>query len=427
MSGPSRGKGSPPTGPGNTSETSFHYSSLSPGWTRLLRLLPHKGSHAPVECQIFDYPLQELGDGSHLYEALSYVWGDPGYRRSILINNHEVLITDNLHTALVHLRNRFLDRVLWMDAVCINQQDLSEKVEQVQLMAEIYSKASRVIVWLGDAQDNGDQALEEIRLAAAGALTEPALSKSAEQAILALLQRPWFERIWVLQEVAAARNILVRCGCTEIDGYTFSAGLMSKEFERLEGNLLAIQDLVHTVLDLMSRAGFRSRRMSRSTGRSSLRIRPLPELIQMFHARKATMRHDKVFALLGMSTDDPAVAGLSLSYEMPWHTLTKQLVLFLFGSEMLVKTWPEREMALIKSKGCVLGMITSVTTRDLLNKQDIVLTLADGPSVSRPQSQWCLPGSAKSVQTGDLLYVLCGSSTPIIVRPCKDFFSVILN
>lgn len=176
------------------------YSPLSHGWTRLLRLRPHKDNQARVECQLFDYPLQEVGDESHLYEALSYVWGDPGHRCSILINDREMSITENLQAALVHLRNHFLDRVLWVDAVCINQQDLSEKGEQVQLMAEIYSKASRVIVWLGDAQENSDQALEEIRLAAAGALTDPTISESTEQAVLALLRRPWFERIWVMAD-----------------------------------------------------------------------------------------------------------------------------------------------------------------------------------------------------------------------------------
>ena len=231
----------------------------------------------------------------------------------------------------------------------------------------------------------------------------------------------------MLQEVAAARDIIVRCGYTEIDGHAFSAGLMSKVFERLERNLLAIQNPVHTVLDLMRHAGFRSRRVPRSTGRFSLCIRPLAELIQMFHTRKATMRHDKVVALLGMSTDDPAAAGLSVHYKMPWHTLLEKLVLYLLGAEVLVKTWPEREMVLIKAKGYVMGRIASVTTTDLRNKQDIVLTLAYGLSVCRPQSKWRLPGSAKSVQAGDLLCVLCGSSTPILIRPCRDFFSIILN
>ncbi len=61
-------------------------------------------------------------------------------------------------------------------------------------MAEIYSRASRVVVWLGEAKDDSDQALEDIRLAADA---ESPVNEPNKQAILALLYRPWFERIWV--------------------------------------------------------------------------------------------------------------------------------------------------------------------------------------------------------------------------------------
>jgi hypothetical protein len=74
-------------------------------------------------------------------------------------------VTVNLHEALSHLRDRSIERIIWVDAVCINQNDGEEKGQQIQLMAKIYGQASRVLVWLGEAADNSDQALEEIRLA----------------------------------------------------------------------------------------------------------------------------------------------------------------------------------------------------------------------------------------------------------------------
>ena len=95
---------------------------------------------------------------------------------------------------LSHLRDRAVERLIWVDAVCINQADINERGHQVQIMAKIYSKAYRVIIWLGEATDNSDRALEEIRVAK---FTNSSDNKKTQQAILALLQRPWFRRIWV--------------------------------------------------------------------------------------------------------------------------------------------------------------------------------------------------------------------------------------
>ncbi|KAK3934217.1 hypothetical protein QBC46DRAFT_274260, partial [Diplogelasinospora grovesii] len=107
-----------------------------------------------------------------------------------------------------------------------------------------------VIVWPGEAENDGDRALEEIHLAADEMATGHSITKSAQQAILALLQRPWFKRIWLFwvpQEVAAARNILIECGSTEIDGYPFCVGLNSKSFNFLSETPIYLQSLIRSV------------------------------------------------------------------------------------------------------------------------------------------------------------------------------------
>jgi hypothetical protein len=178
-------------------ENRYRYSPLpESGSIRLLRLIP-SDENARIECQLFDYPLQELGEGTHLYEALSYAWGDPNNLRYIFINEHNLPITKNLHSALLCLRDRFIDRVLWVDALCINQNDNEEKGQQIRLMAEIYSKASRVIIWLGQAEKDSDLALEIIHLAADDTSTNSLGNELSKQAIRTLLQRSWFKRIWV--------------------------------------------------------------------------------------------------------------------------------------------------------------------------------------------------------------------------------------
>jgi hypothetical protein len=175
------------------------YSSLSlgPDSIRLLRLMPHEDETAPIQCQLFDYSLQESDKRTHLYEALSYVWGSSDKPRFISVDDHDLPVTVSLHAALSRLRNRYIERVIWADAVCINQTDLQERSCQVQLMAKIYSKASRIVVWLGEMADDSDRALEEILVAADKQSTNRSNNGTIQQAILTLLQRPWFRRIWV--------------------------------------------------------------------------------------------------------------------------------------------------------------------------------------------------------------------------------------
>lgn len=83
------------------------------------------------------------------YEALSYTWGRPDVVKGIKLNGTRVEVRENLWYALVHLRSATEERYLWIDAICINQADLEERSEQVQLMTHIYSRATKVLVWLG--------------------------------------------------------------------------------------------------------------------------------------------------------------------------------------------------------------------------------------------------------------------------------------
>lgn len=183
----------------------------------MIRLLPHEDKSAPIQCELFNYDLSETGGGAHLYQALSYVWGSEVKPESIILNDCIFLVTANLHAALSHLRNRQLERILWVDAICINQDEEDqghEKSKQIPLMRTIYAQAERVIVWLGDATENGDKALEEIRClgeaAENGDETSDETSDEASygapyyedpientDACLRLLQRDWFSRIWV--------------------------------------------------------------------------------------------------------------------------------------------------------------------------------------------------------------------------------------
>lgn len=107
---------------------------------RLLHLRPGR---EPEELTC-DLRNELLTEGT-TFEALSYVWGDPNIREVIKVNDTLVSVTKNLHDALRRLRDETVARVLWVDALCVNQQDGIEKSRQVNLMAKIYATATAVI------------------------------------------------------------------------------------------------------------------------------------------------------------------------------------------------------------------------------------------------------------------------------------------
>ncbi|KAL7944142.1 heterokaryon incompatibility domain-containing protein [Trichoderma barbatum] len=385
---------------------------------RLLRLLPDQNENAPLHSQLFDYPMLELGEGPHMYEALSYVWGSSERPHALYIDEKTMPITANLYQVLLRLRDKMIERIIWIDAVCIDQASIEERGEQIQYMAEIYSKANRVIVWLGETADESDRALKNIRMAANEDHTKFLSQDTDRQATLALLGRPWFRRIWVLQEVAAAQHIVMLCGSARIDGYAFCLGLPS---------LLSYEDIpshIRSVTYLMRGSIFRPRYSVTSSGSISLDIRPLGVLIDMYHAHEATERHDKIFALLGMSSDNPTTSGLLPNYKTPWDELMARLVKFILGERVFVTSWIEQQTAVIFAKGCVIGIASSVQTAHddaRGDRQHVSIRRMDtlGPS-------WTIQVAAKPIEVGDIFCHLVGAAKPMVIRPRDDYFSVIM-
>ncbi|KAF2175471.1 HET-domain-containing protein, partial [Zopfia rhizophila CBS 207.26] len=407
---------------------------LLPDNIRLLRLLPNEDKKAPIQCELFHYSLWEPGKRTHPYDALSYVWGGSDKPQSIFIrehnstsghdttSEHDLPVTANLHKALSRLRNRSIERIIWIDAVCINQKDEREKEQQIQCMAKIYGQANRVVIWLGEAADDSDQALQEIRAAGDKNSKNSSNSETIQQAVIALLQRPWFRRIWVLQEVAAARHVLIMCGPTEIDGYAFCLGVDS--FKGFNKARVDLQSLVRSVTYLIRGAIFRPDFSMSGSGRSSLDICPLGELIDMYRTHEATQRHDKVFALLGMSSDNLGKANLLPDYRVPWEELLQRLTKYLLCEEISVETLGgDREIAVVKSKGCILGRVSLVqsdTVQDDREGLDVIFKNREG------SARWNLQTSAKPIRDGDLICLLRGASKPTIIRPCQDYFDIIM-
>lgn len=134
---------------------SVAYAPLHPWQTRILQLHPGNGNE-PIVCDLLVADLisfEGFGVSSLSriieYEAVSYAWGPPHFSDAITCNETLLTITPRLANALKHLRYHDKVRYLWIDALCINQRNISEKNQQVKLMLQIYQKARSVPVWLG--------------------------------------------------------------------------------------------------------------------------------------------------------------------------------------------------------------------------------------------------------------------------------------
>jgi hypothetical protein len=212
------------------------------------------------------------------------------------------------------------------------------------------------------------------------------------------------------------------CGPTEIDGHAFCLGVDS--FEGFNKARVDLQSLARSVTYLIRGAIFRPDFSMSRLGRYSLDICPLGELIDMYHAHEATKRHDKVFALLGMSSDDLSKAKLLPDYRVPWEELLQRLIKYLLGEKISVKTWGgDREIAVIESKGCILGevfLVKSDTVQYDREGVDVIFKNIEG------NARLTLQASAKSVRDGDLVCLLQGASKPTIIRRCQDYFDIIM-
>jgi hypothetical protein len=182
---------------------------------RLISLKQATTSAEPIKCEILH---TKVGDVDYL--ALSYTWGSLPARQNIFLGDKIISCTPNLYSALQNLRRRSVDVILWVDAICIDQSNLEERNQQVGIMRYIYKNASRVVVWLGPASEDRIKALELVseldKHFHDGAYIEKKIANLESlkdfYALCRLFDLDYWKRVWVVQEVFSAKDIVVYCG-----------------------------------------------------------------------------------------------------------------------------------------------------------------------------------------------------------------------
>ncbi|KAI9679016.1 MAG: hypothetical protein M1822_007442, partial [Bathelium mastoideum] len=332
------------------------------GQIRLFSLLPGESSDATI-IELFEEDLGVDAIKSHgipKYTAISYTWGNPNDLENVLVVPNDarmqpgeckqvgstathLSVTRNAYEALLHLRLRNTKRTLWLDAICINQTDFDERSRKVCIMRWIYKLATEVIVWLGPEQDDSKFALEfmaergarihldmdrgqiERRFDESDAANlwmvdeavmagrpdcpdlKPPLWPRSFDAIYTLLARPWFERLWIRQEVVLGNNVVIRAGATELSWDLFHRAVYGFGLKGVDGEKsekAKRRRIYDQLCDLFSML----------TGNPRF-----TRLLEKVSSCKCTDQRDKVYALIGLAQDrgHTIAAGVIPDYTKP--------------------------------------------------------------------------------------------------------------
>ncbi|XEV04947.1 hypothetical protein FSHL1_010234 [Fusarium sambucinum] len=301
-------------------KTTFEYRPILEGFIRVLVLEP--GQKGNIIC--FSLVHVKLSR-SPSFEALSYEWQGKEGTVPTRCDGERILITPNCYAALEALRSETRTRTLWIDAICINQQDNTERGIQVSMMSEIYSKATSVLIWIGEEESNSDlafdsvpvlsRAFEEVKMSPESALTPPDVihmdillglpeiqhftrQEKASKTWMAwhtLYRRSYFTRAWIFQEIilAGPRGIVI-CGTRQCSWDAFNAALKTFRALQMENCEMLQTDQVDCLEAIMA-------------SDDNFRLQPILRLDDALGAMssfKAGDPRDKVFAALGLAFGD---------------------------------------------------------------------------------------------------------------------------
>lgn len=297
----------------------YQYTPLQDGGNiRLLKCLPAADSNE----MIFELAEHVLDNVSGEFIAVSYCWGGEPTENLLLSNGTFLNITPTAISLLRHVSATVSGLPIWIDAICINQKDPGEKTAQVKMMREIYGKAQCVLVWLGNGRISQADELHiwSYLSSLKGNYSTPipglrGIERLGEVLFGRLLQSPWFERVWVIQEVCFARNVMFLCGAVGM-----SLPFLKDYLEMRRENYKHAPDTYFETsgsfpAELPAFRLFQRlcnhRELIRENG-GQARV-SLTDILFAFQACKATEQIDKVFALLGLADCHEVLPDYALS------------------------------------------------------------------------------------------------------------------
>ncbi|KLU90417.1 hypothetical protein MAPG_10271 [Magnaporthiopsis poae ATCC 64411] len=289
---------------------------------RLVVLDAATDNEAPLSCSLIQRPRS----ARHIeYFAISYAWGVPEFTRTLEIRHDDgddtsyLRITSNVEALLRHFRTPDNPCYLWIDAICLNQDDETEKAQQIPMMGRIYEEAKGVQIWVGPSVPATPKLFAFFRKSSRIRRAEQ--SQMARRivffmtkyfhgpgpglhVIIDFFQRPWFSRRWIIQEACLARQATVHCGNCSIPLPVLA--LAARQFQNLDLSDYPI-------------------RMAANLGRPSAGLSVL-ELLWNFHEAACLEPRDRIGALLGLVGEE---SRFPVDCAAPWTDLYKQAASFI--------------------------------------------------------------------------------------------------
>lgn len=289
---------------------SYKYSPLNSAahQVRVLKLEHAQNERADIRCTLKTISILRNTRSREQYEALSYTWGPPEPKTKIWLNGSPFEITENLELAFRRLRQGSTPRTLWIDAICIDQSNIQERTQQVNLMRHIYANAHRVLVWLGESDRDINKAIKFIAdlkfLPETLEEDTPAFYAPVSRGLVKLFSKPWWFRIWVVQEVILTQaEILAGCGRCWLPFSKLVEVLreiiLVKQVDSGPSGSEFLKDLPHD--KSMSLIRFMDFTM---LCQDSSKPVYLEDVLWYTRGRGATDPRDQVFGLLGLVSDD---------------------------------------------------------------------------------------------------------------------------
>ncbi|RSL55634.1 hypothetical protein CEP53_007038 [Fusarium sp. AF-6] len=346
------------------------YSSLyQEGQFRLLAILPGTDD-TPVRCRLH---ICSLNDNHNTYEALSYCWraeSDCDWNveyPKIECNGVEMSIGVNLHLALRRIRRPDSTRVVWADAICIDQSNLVERSQQVAAMGDIFRNAFRVLVWLGpDGEDDPLQSTASKALASVCSIVStwatptnrPVNIESARYRIQGLSQEfqgegllsqensvwlraldiyktRWFQRLWVVQEIALAQRATVIWGKCEMSWQWIglAAAIIRTNWHRIVPKYFNRDKMSDRQVPVGVMNAYFMYRISRCQDYLEPLRFSFCELLTLTRQFGCQEKRDKIYGLLGLATTDGVNSLITPDYTNPLGEVYRNVACLMIESK----------------------------------------------------------------------------------------------
>lgn len=298
----------------------YTYKPLKLQQIRLLELLPGNEDDE-IEGLVRHVSISE----GPKFRAISYAWGPalkPFYLHTAEGN---ISLTSSLHAALKRLRSETESTLLWADAICIDQANVHEKIIQIRILPTIFQSAKLVFAWIGKDDDNSHQALETLLQIRTNALKPdvwpeglppippewqhpglPPMQSEVWRHIVVLFQREWFRRAWIIQEIVLAPAVNFVCGSWEIswDDIFAAVKICLDWSSKLGASDNRVREMLSSLKPSYTLAETR-------TAFKKMKLSPrfnMMALLDEFAYTQSTKECDKLFALLGISSDAETMA-----------------------------------------------------------------------------------------------------------------------